>query len=284
MKCIICKATMVYFFSKEYLAEPYKSFMKDIENVDYFKCNNCGFVFSKTHSELPCDVWKNLNYEYHHYDELEKSKKYKCTTYPPPLFVATGNPPPYLEQATMISILSKNEIIDSSDMLDFAGGYGTESKLLQKYYNLKMNVYDPYVNKTNTEYVNNLAEKKYKVVFNSAMFEHVRNRQDLENVNDLVAQDGCLILHTLICEKIPRNPDWFYLFPVHCAFHTNKSMEILMKQWGYSCSIYCPTSKCWILFKEESDSYYNKASDINAELQNNYLYYKKGFVDYWKGF
>lgn len=185
----------------------------------------------------------------------------------------------------MLKILSKNGIIDSFDMLDFAGGYGTTSKLLQKYFDLKMKVYDPYVRNPGADYIDDITGKKYKVVLNSAMFEHITTREDLEKLNSLVAEDGCLILHTVICENIPANPDWFYLeFPVHCAFHTNESMKILMQQWDYVCSIYCPTSKCWVLFKKESDMLLEKTNAINAELQKHYLYYKKGFVDYWKGF
>jgi 2-polyprenyl-3-methyl-5-hydroxy-6-metoxy-1,4-benzoquinol methylase len=179
----------------------------------------------------------------------------------------------------------KNEIIDSFDILDFAGGYGTSSKLLRNYFNINMDVYDPYVQTNDINYIAVNAARKYHVVFNSAMFEHITKRDDLEKLNSIVAEDGCLILHTVICERIPNDPDWFYLEPpVHCSFHTNKSMEILMRQWGYTCSIYCPTSKCWILFKKESQTLYEKINAINIELQKNYLFYKKGFVDYWKGF
>jgi len=276
---------MEYYFSKEYLNEPYKLFMNDIGKVDYYKCNKCGFVLSKTHSELPFELWNKLNSDYHHYTETEKHNRYRDS-----IFTNTGiqrkeNPPPYLEQAEMLFILSKNGIIDSSDILDYAGGYGTLNKLLQKYFNMEIVVYDPYIYKDNTVYANIDITKKYKVVFNSAMFEHVTCREDLEKLNQLVADQGCLILHTVICEKIPNDAEWFYLGPpVHCAFHTNKSMELLMQQWGYTCSIYCPTSKCWILFKNESDIRYQKINLINQEIQKNYFYYKKGFVDYWKGF
>ena len=65
------------------------------------------------------------------------------------------------------------------------------------------------------------------------MFEHITCRNDLEKINKSVAEEGCLILHTVICERIPNDCDWFYLDPpVHCAFFTNKSMDILMQQWN----------------------------------------------------
>lgn len=56
-----------------------------------------------------------------------------------------------------------------------------------------------------------------------------------------------------------------------------------MSQWGYESSIYCPSAKYWVLFKK--DKYIKeKVEFINKEFQTEYLVYKKGFVDYWKGF
>jgi hypothetical protein len=92
-------------------------------------------------------------------------------------------------------------------------------------------------------------------------------------------------LHTVICENIPYDENWFYLeHPVHCAFHTNKSMNILMKQWGFVSSIYSPQAKFWVLFKEEPKDLDVKISYVNTLFQHEILIYKKGFVDYWKGF
>ena len=126
---------------------------------------------------------------------------------------------------------------------------------------------------------------KYETVINSAMFEHILKREDLDNVNNLVDKDGCLIVHTVVCENVPCDADWFYLRPpVHTAFHTNKSMSILMNQWGYHSSIYCPKSKSWVMLKKDIKNISNIINSINRELQTDYLYYKKGFVDYWKGF
>ena len=94
-----------------------------------------------------------------------------------------------------------------------------------------------------------------------------------------------MILHTVVCENIPHDQDWFYFQPpVHCAFHTNKSMDILMKQWGFNSSIYCIIGKIWILFKKEPENLVDKINSINKEFQKEIIFYKKGFVDYWKGF
>lgn len=117
------------------------------------------------------------------------------------------------------------------------------------------------------------------------MFEHVLKREDLDSLNSLVEEDGCLILHSVICENAPNDESWFYLRPpVHTAFHTNKSMQILMDQWGYHSSIYCPQSKSWVLLKNKVNEIENVINNINYELKTDWFYYKKGFVDYWKGF
>jgi hypothetical protein len=268
---------MEYYFSKTYTEEPFATYMKNIGKVDYCKCNNCGFVFSETHSKLPTKDWEKLNLEYHHYSEMMKAQRNPDRP---------ANPSPYFQQAATINLLIKNGIIDSSAMLDFAGGYGTLSKILYKYFGQKLFIFDPYVQLESSEYISSDKLDKYKVVVNSAMFEHIISRETLDELNSLVDDDGCLMIHTLVCERIPKDPDWFYLKPpVHCAFYTNKSMEILMQQWGYTSSIYCPVSKSWILMKKERvQDLPEKIEAINIELQQDYLIYKKEFVDYWKGF
>ena len=120
------------------------------------------------------------------------------------------------------------------------------------------------------------------------MFEHVLDRESLDKINKLVGDKGVLMLHTLVCESVPKDPNWFYMNPmVHTAFHTNKSMGILMEQWGYSASLYSPQAKSWFLFKRESPMLGDLdeiSKKINNELQVKYFYHKNGFVDFWKGF
>jgi hypothetical protein len=129
---------------------------------------------SKTHSELKTAEWGDLNEKFHHYleNEIESGKI---------------NQPPYAEQAIMISLLVKNEIINSHSMLDYAAGYGTLSKILHRYFDIAMPVYDPFVKTSGSaRYIEKPVPHGYSAVMNSAMFEHVLNRNDLDNVNDLV--------------------------------------------------------------------------------------------------
>jgi len=80
-----------------------------------------------------------------------------------------------------------------------------------------------------------------------------------------------------------KDPEWFYLAPpVHTAFHTNKSMGLLMEQWGYEASIYSPKSKCWVLLREDESETARCVESINQRLQSAWFHYKRGFMDYWK--
>lgn len=273
MKCMICDSRSEYYFSKDYQATPFSGFMARIGPVAFHRCVNCGFVASKTHAELSRDEWETLNHEVHHYLEGDQG-------------LGQVNQPPYAEQAMSLAMLGAHGVIDPHSMIDYAAGYGSLSKLLARYFGIRLPIYDPYVKEQGQgQYVQTADLGVYKTVLNSAMFEHVVSRQDLEAVNKLVDTDGVLILHTLICENVPQDPNWFYLAPpVHTAFHTNASMEILMKQWGYRSSAYSPKSKSWVLFREDAAQVSDQLTAINRELQFPWFIWKDGFVDYWKGF
>ncbi len=271
MNCIICESPIKFFLSKEYTEEPYSLFMKDIGPIEYFKCINCGFTMGKTIIDLSHQRWEMLNSDFHHYQEKNNS---------------AINQPPYLHQATFLKVLSTNGIIDINSTVDYAGGYGSLSKVMNKYFEMQLAVYDPFVQgNTKDIYVPKESLKNYSSVLSSALFEHLTNRESFDNINNIVSDSGFMFIHTVICENIPNDPNWFYMDPpVHCAFQTNKSMQILMDQWDYRASIYCPVAKSWVLFKENNPDVKRKVDLINSEFQTEYIIHKEGFVDYWKGF
>lgn len=165
--------------------------MRDIGTVNYHRCKNCGFVISKTHSELNSTQWAR-NERFHHFHETTSEKLI--------------NQPPYAEQALMLFLLSRCGILDLEKAIDFAAGYGTLSRLLQKYFQVNLPIYDLYVrNGNDARYIVEPDWNSYKTVINSAMFEHVLNREDLDRVDRLVATDGCLVIHTVVCENIPED-------------------------------------------------------------------------------
>ncbi|WP_186081479.1 class I SAM-dependent methyltransferase [Burkholderia gladioli] len=274
--CIICQSETHFFFSKDYPTYPGSPFAETL-TVDFWKCGACGFVISKTHQEMTESQWSQLNSSWHH--AFENNIEARVT-----------NQPPYADQALALTLLGKNDIIKIDDALDYAAGYGTFSRCLKKYFGTEISIFDRYVHDSapDLSYVGESELRQYQLVVNSAMFEHVLDRAGLDAVDELVASDGVLMLHTVVCERIPQDPNWFYINTmVHTALHTNKSMSILMEQWGYAASVYSPQAKCWYLFKNgypHLDSLEAKIAGINRELQTTYFHYKKGFVDYWKGF
>lgn len=274
--CPICESTLEYYFSKTYPTYPGSPF-QDAKTIDYVKCGHCGFVMSKTHAEMEPEEWAALNVSWHHH--FERNIEQRIT-----------NQPPYADQSLALSMLDKAGLVDLDDCLDYAAGYGTMAKFMSKYFGRSIQIFDRYVvdEQSALRYVDAANLGKYRLVVNSAMFEHVLNRESLDEVNDLVADNGVLMLHTVVCETVPKNPDWFYLAPmVHTAFHTNRSMNILMEQWGYSHSMYSPQAKSWFLFKKDHPGIARIPAlvrDINREIQTRYFFDKPGFVDYWKGF
>ena len=172
-------------------------------------------------------------------------------------------------------LMSNHNPITFADIIDYAGEIGLLLRILQDYYNIALPVFEKYMNECIVDgracYINETNLGKYEVVCNSAIFKHI---------NSLVKDDGMLIIHTVVRQNIPKNPNWFYVSPVHCAFHTNDSMQILMKQWGYTQSLYSPIAKSWIWFKKNNkhcidDNLQKFAMKINKELEMKYFYHKK---------
>lgn len=239
--------------------------MKDIGPVDYYQCVNCGFVHSKTHQELGLEVWKKLNIDFHNATDAMRFDE-KPT-----------NSPPYAEQALMLAIAGKYQIINLNHMLDYARGVGRLSGFLRDLFAIRLPVYDPYIQSKDAS-IDESELSTYDAVFNSAMFEHVLCRKDLDAVRNLLNPDGVLIIHTVVCERIPKDPDWFYLAPpVH-----NKSMSVLMEQWGFRSSIYCPKGKAWFLLPCDVNAVRGTVDKMNLRLRSEWFIAKQGFVDYWK--
>lgn len=119
MKCFICDTDAIFYFKKTFDNNPV---LKD--DVEYLICPKCGFVFSKTHAEMDKKQWECLNIKGHMEIESATLKRRK------------NNQPPYLEQATMINLLIRNNIIDEKGILDWGAGIGTLSNISNKYYNI----------------------------------------------------------------------------------------------------------------------------------------------------
>jgi len=259
-KCLICNNDSEYYFEKEF--EGYENIL---EKAVYYKCKNCGFVFSDTHFNLSAEEYEKLNKKYCEYSFVENINDFE-------------HRPPYLQQALLLNILDKFSIC-GKNRLDFGCGTKFFGRILNDNFNLHIDGYDKYLDKNFKP-----SKNKYALVFSSAVLEHITSINTINEMISYLADDGILVFHTLVCENIPKDKNWFYLLPVHSAFFSNKSMSVLMDRYNFNSSAYCPAAKCWILFRGNSDIVKEKIDNINFSLLNNYLIFKDGFVDYWKGF
>jgi len=261
--CLICKAETKLYFSKDFQ----KSF--ELNLVDYYKCENCGFVFSKTHYEMSDTTWEKINFNCHN--------SYQNQDYNP-------SDPRWYErlslQSEVIYKLAQLKVISNSlPWVDWGCGDGKLVDILNQR-GLDVQKYDFYM-QHNSDYLTNQALKqtKYSLLINTSVFEHIRERHTLDAINSLIAEDGVLALHVLVKEDIPQDPDWFYLQPPHVSFFTNQSMQILFEQWNYKASIYHVPSRLWFWFREMDNIQMSVIKNLLPETEG--FYFKEGFMNYW---
>jgi len=274
MKCMICNTQLHFYFSKRF-----DNFI--INEAEYFRCGHCGFVFSKTHAEMTGEDWGKLNLTYH------ASFQGKETNTDDPSWLSR-----LAEQAHVINDVQSLGILQGGNpWLDYGCGDGKLSEILTRKYNLILNIYDKYMDPYDNKqrFPRFLQDKelipgRFNFVINTSVFEHFRKRHELDQLETLVSNDGVFGIHTVVCENIPQDESWFYLLPVHCAFFTNKSMELLFQQWGYNFSLYNVNARLWLWFKDKSRSRIIKeyVENANKRIKGPFYIYKNGFVDYWK--
>lgn len=262
MNCTICSGVMAPHFTK-------RSGEYGMGLVEYVRCTSCGFSASVTHFEMSEKEWE------------EPSEKYHLDS-----FVRTDNPcnrnQRYFNQALMLHLLIRNKIIPSGEWLGWGSGSGALSKQLDQYFDIRLNNFDQYMGPGLYPLgQENLLRGGYQAVVNAVVFEHVRGRETLGEIESCVSPGGCLCIHTLVRGDIPADPEWMYLLPVHCAFHTNASMNHLMQQWGYTSSVYNEHAKMWVWFKQDPEPIAAKVADLNRLMGWEYLHFKRGFMDFW---
>ncbi|WP_310501057.1 class I SAM-dependent methyltransferase [Paenibacillus qinlingensis] len=211
------------------------------------------------------EVWEKLNLDFHlSYQNSEHNPE-------DPRWLTRLN-----YQADVLKELSDLGIIpyEEGEWVDYGCGDGKLADMLTSRGKTTLK-YDAYM--SSEEYLSNeqLRLKKYDVVINTSVFEHILDFEDFKKIIELLGDRGVLALHTLVAEEIPQDSEWFYLVPVHVSFFTNRSMDILFKKWGFVSSLYHLESRMWFFFKHELN--------IKTEVLNKYnLHYKVGFMDYWK--
>lgn len=263
MQCLICGSAMAPDFVKVFG-------LPDLPEAAYHRCPDCGFCASHTHLAMPEAQWERVNDAFHSVSHHRDDNPYNRNQR-------------YAHQAQMLHLLSRRGLIRGTRWLDWGCGVGAVSGLLDALYGMRLWTYDRYF----TPEVNAIAPADmqpggFDLVLNTAVFEHVRDRRTLDEIASYVAPGGCLAIHTLVPEVVPRDPDWMYLLPVHTAFHTNRSMQRLMDDWGYTCSVYNEHAKLWVWFRDPPAEVEAEVRACNELLGWTHLKFKVGFMDYWK--
>ena len=266
MTCIICESSMTFFVIKEFC-------LPDLNSAEYWRCDDCGFVVSKTHVEMATSVWERINRAAHAVYQGNDSDPGD-----PKWITRLYNQARMLDDVQKIGLLKKN-----GRWLDYACGDGKLSIRLRTVYGINLLNYEPYM-PAHHGYLDKreLSPGTFDFVITTSVFEHFRTRQHFDSVEALLSHDGVLGVHTLVCEEVPRDPTWYYMNPVHCSFHTNRSMERLFRQWGYTCSIYNPDAQLWLWFKERADDVERTIAEANSRSEGIRYVFKDAFVDYWK--
>jgi len=262
MRCIICSKEMSHHFTKHF--DVYS-----LHDAQYMRCGSCGFSASYTHFQMSPAEWECLNIAFHEDNNAREDNPWNRNQR-------------YFNQSVMLYLLARNGIIPPGKWLDWGSGTGSLSLQLHEHFGLHLDNFDKYIEPGLFPVrQSDLVERGYSLVTNTAVFEHVRDRETLDEIESYVSPEGCLGVHTLVRGEIPADPDWMYLLPVHCAFHTNRSMDILMRQWGYKCSIYNEHAKMWVMFKRPTREVESEVERLNKLVGWKYLHFKAGFMDFW---
>ena len=262
--CMICGKNQKAHFSKNFN-------LPHLGVVDYIICENCGFVISKTHQEMPAEQWNKINQEPHSYTKtvsFDLNWEFRIQ-----------------KQAEIIKELYDFRLLSSkNNWVDYGCGNGELSTLVSNLCGVKVMNFDLDPCKSaDIEYLSEeqLLKQKYDFVIATSVLEHLTRYSDLDKIFNLVSDTGTIGIHTFVSNTVPSDPNWFYLLPAHCAFHTNKSMQILFDRYGFVFSIYNLESKMWFLFKNINNEAIETLNSINEKEKNKY-HFKFGFIDYWQ--
>jgi 2-polyprenyl-3-methyl-5-hydroxy-6-metoxy-1,4-benzoquinol methylase len=159
-----------------YISKSFDEF--GLSDVDYLKCKDCGFCASETHFEMTDKKWSDLNDKYHSASHLRTDNPYNRNQR-------------YFNQALMLSLAARKNIIGKGSWLDWGCGIGKVSMLLDELFGTTLKTYDKYY----SPHINEIAEdelvsRSFDLVLNTAVFEHVRSRLTLDEIESYVAEGG----------------------------------------------------------------------------------------------
>lgn len=265
MKCFVCGAEMEPFLEKDF-------HMETLGTCEYVRCVDCGLVVSRTHYEMDTEAWQKLNYECHSFYQGTDSNDVD------PNWISRLK-----AQSDMLSGLFLEKIVsDRCRCLDYGCGdgklvdmiNGTVGKSIFKKYDEFMGVEKAgYLQKEEIE------GSKFDLLVTGSVFEHLIGRPDVDKVFNLLSDDGTFGLHTMVCDEVPNDSQWFYFLPVHCTFYTNESMRRIFVQYGFKGCAYHVESRMWLFFRNAKQ--YERLASCMNEIPGKWQT-SDAFVDYWK--
>lgn len=254
MNCFVCGGEMRPFMEKSFGLE-------NLDVCEYVRCEDCGLVVAKTLYEMPQKNWEALNREchaaYQNTDSLDIDPNWLARL---------------RAQAEVLTDLINRGVLDKDcNAVDYGAGDGKLSDMCKPW----LKKFDAYMARPNENYLTaeELKPATFDFVITCSVFEHLLGASDVEKIFALLKADGVAAIHTLICEEVPRDPNWFYLQPVHCTFWTNAAMKKIFAQYGFKACAYHVGARLWLLFKD---------TEKFSRLQNSDWILSDDFVDYWK--
>lgn len=261
MDCFICGKEMKKYFVKEWSGGVIGEFVR---------CPNCGMVINKTMYEMPIQEWIEKNDELH--SEYQGTDEMK-------------NDPKWLHRINtqgeiILQLYSLGIFSLTGQCIDYGCGDGKLADCVNKEQPLILK-YDRYMGRGKEGYLRDEEIKTggFDVVICCSVLEHLIGKREVERVFDLISNEGVLCLHTLVCEEVPQDADWFYLLTVHCTIWTNKAMEILYRNNGFIGCAYSLEAQMWFMFRNEEQ--FQRLQDAQHELKGTWFFSDR-FVDYWK--
>lgn len=276
MKYFVCGAEMTPYFEKK-LGAMAKEYIDEPEIFEYVRCENCGLVVSKTLYEMSHEDWIAFNTKAHK-AIFDQKVDYKIVD------------PSWLKrletQANMfVNLVNLGIFKDDWRTIDFGAGDGKlANKINERLKKVWLKKFDAYMKPLDENYLtkDEVKPQSFDFLVSTSVFEHLLGTQgDVEKIIDLIKPDGTMALHTLICEEVPQDPEWFYLLPVpvHCTLWTNKAMSITYKKFGFKGCAYNLPAQMWLFFRDRN--LYLELKNNKEKLQGNY-FFSDDFVDYWK--
>ena len=198
--------------------------------ITYYRCNSCGFMFSKDFNN-----WKNCDFK----EKIYNSEYIKAD--PPFEFER-----PEYNSKIVYDYFSKGK--ENISLLDFGSGNSKFIYILNKLgFNCKG--YDPFYEKLPLR-----KDEKFDIITCFEVVEHATEQYELfDQIFYHLKSDGVLLFSTLLqpdnIEDIGVN--WWYVCPRngHISFHTPKSLDITLKKYGYLLT--CITNEYHVAYKNK---------------------------------